>query len=693
MLSRRPGTTLDALFHPRRIAIVGASDRPHSAGALLWENLSGFAGEVLPVSLSERPFPDSPTYRSLRDVPGTVDLVVVAVPAAAVPAVVGEAAAKGARACVVISGGFAEAGSDGDVLQQQLRQTAEATGIRVLGPNCYGVQNASNGLNASIAPANPERPGTISLVTQSGAYGMALHTLAIDEQLSFDKVVATGNKVDVGDAELLEYLGGHGSGPICFFLESLPDGRAFFDSARTVAAHRPVIVCRTGRSESGRRAARSHTAGLAGPSRVWSAAFAQAGVIETRTGLEMLDVARALEQQPPPHGNRVGIVTNSGGVGVELTDLLVSEGLDVPRPSDALQQRLAAELPPHGSAQNPVDLTTAWQLFPRLYSRVVDLLARSGEVDSIVAVLLQRSASTTVATAVADTAARLSSAGIDVPLYVCWVAGRGSHEDAGPLRARGIPVFEWPERTARAVGHASRYGSGHTRGHTTSGKPERAVPIETTADAGPGWLSVADAAGLLDQHGIPLVPWSVCATVPDAVLAAADYRRPVVLKAVHAELLHKSDQGGVALGLDSDDQVAEAARRLLGLREGTRLLVQEQAQGAEVIVGGVRDPELGPIVMVGLGGVDVEATDDVQFAVAPVTPVEAAVMIRRLRGAASLTRRDRTVDPNHLAEIVAALGDLVAENDDVLEVDLNPVLAGSDGAVVVDWRIRIDSSS
>lgn len=691
VLNQDASAALDALFWPSRVALVGASDRPDSTGAVLWDNLSGFAGDVVPISASGRPMAGTRGYRSMLDVPGTIDLAVIAVPADSVPTVVSEAGAKGARACVVITSGFAETGAEGARLQRRLAHAAHDAGVRIVGPNCYGVQNTSNGLNASIATSSGSaRTGTISLVTQSGAYGMALHTLAADEQLSFDKVVATGNKVDVGDAELLDHLARHGRGPLCFFLESLPDGRAFFDVALEVTPHRPVIVCRTGASESGRRAARSHTASLAGASRTWSAAFAQAGVIETRSGQEMLDVARALEHQAPPRGSRVGIVTNSGGVGVELTDLLVAEGLQVPLLSERHRHELADLLPPHGSAQNPVDVTTAWQQFPRLYGQVVDRLARSGEVDSIVAVLLQRSASTVVAEAVADTTTRLRGDGIRVPVFVCWVAGRDSHPNADPLRRHGIPVFEWPVRTARAVGHASRYGM---RGTAPTSSPADTVD-DPVPEIAAGWLSVVDAARLLSGHRIPLARWDVCPTAPDALLRTSTYRRPVVLKAVHPDLLHKAGEGGVALDLRSDRQISEAAQRLLRLRQGASLLVQEQELGAEVIVGAVRDAEFGPVLMVGMGGVDVETTDDVQLALAPVTVEEAKAMFTRLRGSEALLGcLAAEVDLDAIAAVVTALGDLMAGHEEITEVDLNPVLVRPEGCVVVDWRIRAASSS
>ena len=686
---------LSAVFRPRRVALVGASDRPGSAGALFWENLSIFTGEVLPVNGSGRPVAGIRAYRRLTEIPGPIDLAVLVVPAAAVPGVVRDAVAKRIPACVVISSGFAEAGPEGAGLQAEVMAIARAGGVRIVGPNCFGVQNAEVGLNASLSPRLAASAGSLSLVTQSGAYGMALHSLAKDENLRFNKVFASGNKADLTDTELLDYLDSEGGcGPICFFLESMPDGRTFIEAARRVTRTRPVIVCRTGRSGAGSRAAQSHTASLAGQHRVWSAAFAQAGVIVTKSGLEMLDAARALDGGRHPAGLRVGIVTNSGGTGVELTDLLADEGLDVPLLSARLQTRLAETLPDLASPNNPVDLTTAWQRFAELYPFAIERLARSGEVDAVVVVLLQRSASEAVATAVADKVQQLRAEGVPVPVYVCWVAARDVRGDAAPLHRADVPVFEWPERTARAVGHAARYGARQRSGAWLTVDRAFGDRLGVGEEQGRGWLPAGESAAVLSGHGLPLVPWSLCGTVTDAVRAAESFGYPVVLKAMHEDLLHKSDEGGVRLGLSGPDEVASAGELLLKVRQGAELLVQQQLGGVEVIVGGVRDPEFGPVVLVGMGGVDVEAQDDVVLALAPLRLQEAEAMLRRLRGAAALLgARGQAVDLTSLADVVCRLGELMAENPGIEEVDLNPVLACPDGCTVVDWRVRVRSSS
>ena len=419
----------------------------------------------MPVTRSAPTVAGRKAYPTLTAVPGDVDLAVVVVPASAVPTVMRDAATKGVAAMVVISGGFAESGPEGLRLQDELIEASRAGGVRVVGPNCFGVQNCDLPLNASLAAGTPRGGGGISLVTQSGAYGMAIHSLGNDEHVRFAKVYAGGNKADISDSEILEYLGDDpASRTLCFFLESLPDGRAFYEAACGITPHKPVILAKTGRSAAGVRAAQSHTAGLAGSERVWRAAFEQAGAILTRSGLEMMDVARALDAQPPPAGRRVAVITNSGGTGVELADLLADEGLEIPELSATLQNELRSMLPPYASPRNPVDITPVWSRFAELYPVLVERLARSGEVDAVVPVLLQRSAADQrVAVGVRDVVARLRADHMPVPVYVCWVAPRTSRPNADLLQQAGVPCFEWPERTARALGHAARYGAARVR--------------------------------------------------------------------------------------------------------------------------------------------------------------------------------------------------------------------------------------
>ncbi|MBA3907635.1 MAG: CoA-binding protein, partial [Pseudonocardiales bacterium] len=453
-------------------------------GHLLATNLASFPGEIVPVRNGE----------SLRDVPGEIDLAVVAVPAHAVPAVAAEAAAKGVTAMVVLSGGFAETGEDGARLQAELIANAGAT--RVIGPNCFGIQNCDLPLNASMAAGLPRGGGGICLVSQSGAYGMAIFTMATDERVRFAKILAPGNTCDVTIAELLgELADDPAAATLCFLLESLADGRAFVERARAVTPTRPVVVVKTGRSEAGARAASSHTAALAADAAIWRGVFRQAGIVEVASGQELLDAARALDGQPLPAGPRVAIITNSGGVSVELADLLADEGLTVPALSSPLQDKIRAMLPAFASPVNPVDITPVWSRFAELYPGLTDLLARSGEVDVVIPVLLQRAAlDTATAEGLRDVVATLRTDDIAVPVHVCWVAPRDARPNADLLQDARIPCFEWPARTARAIGHARRYALARER--TTPAAP---VPARRT---GPTSTDPAEAAALLAELGI-----------------------------------------------------------------------------------------------------------------------------------------------------------------------------------------------
>jgi acyl-CoA synthetase (NDP forming) len=699
---------LAAVFEPRRVALVGASDRPGSVGRLLWDNLATFPGEVVPVSQSSQ-VGGQAAYPSLSDVPGPVDLAVVATPAATVPGIVRAAAGKAVAAAVVLSAGFAEAGDEGAKLQAEAVAAARAGGVRLVGPNCFGVQNSRLPLNASIAAGLPRGGGGVAVVTQSGSYGMAVHALGQDEGLRVAKVLAAGNKADISDAELLSYLRDDpDTTVICLLLESITQAREFFTEACLTTPHKPVIAVLGGRTSAGQRAALSHTAALATDDAARDAALRQAGVVRVRTGLQALDAARALSSQPVPRGRRVAVVTNSGGTGVELTDLLADQGLELPELSQPLQDRLRAIMPSYASARNPVDMTPAWHLFTTVYPGAIDMLARSGEVDVVVPVLLQRSASAEVAAAVRDAVLRLRADSVPVPVYVCWVAPRSAEGDADVLRVADIPVFAWPARTAEAVGVAVRCGQRMTSGVGAAAPgnphaaerlvratrmPRLAAALRGVDPGGNGLLDSEVARSLLVDAGIPVIRTVRCCSADTAAVAAERLGYPAVVKVDHPELIHKSDAGGVRLNLMSGADVVAAAAEMFGLAHGAAVLVQHQHEGIEVVVGGVQDAEFGPMVLAGLGGVLVETLRDVQLAVAPVDKAQALAMLSSLRGAAVFggVRGQPAVDLAAVADVIVAVSELVEGHPEIGELDLNPVLADGTGCVAVDWRIRISA--
>lgn len=664
----------DAIFSPRRVALVGASNRPGSLGELLASNLADFPGEVVHVHVGQ----------SLRDVVPPVDLAVVAVPAAAAAQVARDAAASGVEAMIVLSGGFAETGPDGARLQDELlaaATSADGHRVRMLGPNCFGVQNSDLPLNASIARGTPVGGGGISVVSQSGAFGMAVHDLSHEEQVGFAKVCAPGNTADLTVAELLDALGEDpATRTVCLLLESVVDGRALVESARRLTPRTAVLVLKTGRTEAGARAAMSHTSALASSALVWRGALRQAGAVEVRNGQELLDAARVVDGQPLPGGDRVAIITNSGGTGVELADLLADEGLVVPALSPALQEQARALLPAYASTLNPVDVTTAWSLFPTAYPALVDLLARSGEVDAVVVVLLQRSATDPATVrAVAESVRRLRADGVQIPVHACWVAPAAANDLARELQAAGVPVLRWPPRAARALALAREVARARDRASSASTvAPELAPGPEARV------VDVADpevAADLLREFGVEVVASVECRTVEAAVAAAPERSVVKVGRAAH-----RTELDGVRLGLVGPAAVGEAARELLA-RFGS-VLVSEHLEGIEVAVGAVRDPTFGPVVMVGAGGIWVEALDDVAFALAPLSLADARDLIARLRLHALLAggRGRPAANVESLARLLVGAGDALVGLPWVAALDLNPVLVSPGGAVAVDWK-------
>jgi len=682
-----------ALFAPRCVALVGASATPGKLGHLVMQNLiatdSAFQGEVVAVHPERGEVLGRPAYASLSSVPGAVDLAIVAAPSAEVPAIIEDCAAARVPVAVVISGGFAETGDAGLALERRALAAARAGGVRLIGPNCFGVVSPSVGLNASLGLGLPARGG-IALFTQSGAYGMAAFSRSQEELIGFSRVVACGNKADLDETDLLRaFAGDPKTRVIAMLLESIGDGRGFFKAAREVGAHKPIVVLKTGRGEAGRRAAASHTAALATDTAVTLAALRQAGVHVVDDGLTLLDLAAALDRQPPLTGCRVAIITNSGGTGVELADLLESHGLEVPRLSEALQSAIATALPAHGSAANPIDVTTDWPRFPEMYGATLASLLASDEIDAVVLVLLQRSALMSEVTdrVIAEVNAARAD-GSHKPVHVCWVAPETAAANRKRLLAAGIPCHPWPARTAELL--ALTRSKSAARDIALS--PPFAAAPRAMAD---GWLPSTLAFELLAEAGLPVTSWRLVHSRREAVAAADDLGMPVVLKAEQPGLTHKSECGGVRLGLATHAAVAAAYDDVsTRLGSAAALLQRQVAPGIELVLGARHDATFGPVVIAGLGGIWVEALGDVALRLAPVGEAEARRMLDELKGRALLTgaRGQAGIDLSGFASLIAAFSKWVAGVPWLEELDLNPVIATADGFVVVDARMRASSA-
>ena len=696
-----------AAFNPRSIAVIGASAKPGKLGHILMRNLlEGYPGTLYPINPGEAEILGYRAYSRLQDVPNGVDLAVIALPPEACVQAMRDCAEAGAKTALVLSGGFAEVGQEGFNRQQAMLDVARAGGVRLIGPNCFGLYNCNLGLNASMGFGLPPKGGNISLVTQSGAYGMAIFGLAQQRRLRFAKILSHGNKADLTDHEILDYfVRDDETGVLCLFLESVSDGRAFYEALARTARRIPVVVTKTGRSSAGRRAAASHTAALTGDATAFVTAVRQAGAILAESGLEMVDIAEGLSRQPLPPGRRVGIITNSGGTGVEITDMCERFGLSVPELSPTTQAHISPLIPLYASPRNPVDVTPLWPRFPVMYGGSIQALYESDEIDIIIPILLQRSALMNEnVEKVRDTVLHYQrERGIAKPTYVCWVVGNEGDENQAILQEAGIPVYEWPERTARTAAAIANYAASRrvsvsylaASEHSPEGAFEQAASILAAVRAhGRTILLENEVKALLAAYGARIPRETLCTSPAEAQAAAQALGRSCVLKIVSPDISHKSDAGGVRVGvLPNEAGVAfEEMLATVCLKQPGAYIqgisVQELASGQEVIIGGLRDHEFGPMLMFGLGGLFVEVMRDVSYRLVPATASELHTMIQEVRGYPLLEgiRGQAAVDMVSLTRTLQAAAWLLEAFSEISELDLNPVIVGSEGAVVADGR-------
>jgi acetyl coenzyme A synthetase (ADP forming)-like protein len=685
--------SLRPFFEPASVAVVGASRRRGSIGGELFRNIlaGGFAGAVYPVNLGGEPVAGVRAYRSIEDVSGPVDLAVVCVPAVAVETSVEAALRKGVRALCVISAGFAETGREGAERQDRLLALVRAHGARLVGPNCLGIASSSSRLNATFAPRSFP-PGRIAFSSQSGALGLALLEEAEAHALGLSAFVSIGNKADVSTNDLLEWWEDDaGTDVVLLYVESFGNPRKFARLARRVARRKPILAMKSGTTGAGARAARSHTAALAGSEAGVDALFRQAGVIRAETLAELLDVAELLATQPTPRGRRVAVLTNAGGLGILCADACAVAGLELPPLDEQTQRALADVLPAEASLANPVDMLGG--ATAETYAGALGHVLADAGVDAVV-VLFVPAATTTaddVAAAVARTVAAADD--LDKPVLAAVMSAEGIPPAlrAGP---RPVAAYAYPESAARALGRAAERAEWLRR-------PAGAVPelggvdaraAEALVRAALGdrdevWLGPESIRELLGLYGVPLVAERVAADADEAAAAAHELGLPAVVKTASPGV-HKTETGAVALGLETESEVREAASRI-----GGTVLVQPMLRGgAELLAGLVQDPMFGPLVAFGPGGVLAELIGEASFRIAPLTDVDAEELV--LAGKAGrLVRGFRGAPPadvESLADLVLRLSRLGEDVPEVAELDLNPVLAlPGAGCVAVDARIRL----
>jgi acetyl coenzyme A synthetase (ADP forming)-like protein len=689
------------LLEPSSVAVIGASRNPESIGGRLFRNMitAPFGGVVYPVNPTTPVVQGVTAYPSVLDIPGDVELAVVAVPAVRVAAVVDECGRKGVRALVVISSGFGEVGPEGLERQRELMDVVRAYGMRLIGPNCMGVTNSDPEirLNATFTTAAaPE--GRVAFMSQSGALGLAVMNQAATLGMGLSSFVSVGNKADVSANDLLAYWDEDASTDvILLYLESFGNPRRFGRYARRISRHKPIVAVKSGRSAAGARATSSHTGALlAANDTTADAIFHQHGVIRTDTLEEMFDVATLLVNQPVPKGNRVAIVTNAGGLGIQCADTCESRSLHVPELSETTAQALRAFLPAEASVGNPVDMIAS--AGPDHYAKAIATVAADPDIDALIVIYIPplEADAPPIARAMVEAIDGLER---DIPVLTCFMSARGVPDELRGSHAR-IPSYAYPEQAAIALAHATEYGQWRARPegeepHLLGIREDEAHAIIAAAlERGEDWLTPDEVSSLFDCYGLTRVREGTAATPEEAADLAARFGTRVALKA--AGPVHKTESDAVRLDLPPgrvrDEAVAMAERLAEAGEPFEGFVVQEMvAGGTEMLVGAAADPVFGSVIAVGAGGVTVELTRDVSVRVAPLTDLDAEEMVRSLHTFPLLDgfRGAPKKDVNALIDVVLRVSELADRHPEVVEMDCNPVMALPHGAAIVDARVKV----
>jgi acetyl coenzyme A synthetase (ADP forming)-like protein len=704
--------SLRPFFFPSAVAVVGASRAPAGIGYRILEALiaNSFQGAIYPVNPRAAEICSLRAYASVRNIPEPVDLAVVAVPRDAVLGVVDECAERGVKALVVITAGFAETGADGRALQQRLVEKVRGCGMRMVGPNCLGLLNTDPHvrLNASFSPFFPP-PGVVAMSSQSGALGIAILALARQRRLGVSNFVSVGNKADVSSNDLLQFWEeDERTRVILLYLESFGNPRRFARIARRVGRSKPIVALKAGRSQSGTRAAGSHTAALAASDVAVDALFRQTGVIRAETVDEMFDLAAALGSQPLPRGRRVAIVTNAGGPGILCTDACEAGGLSVSELSEATRSSLAAFLPPAASLTNPVDMIASAS--PDHFRRAVETVLSASEVDSLIVIFIPVGVVKTeeAARAVGEGVAAARAAGHGMkPVLACMMAEEGAPNPL-PLDSETIPVYAFPEAAARALGKIAVYANWRAAPlgvipdfKDIDSEKAREICVNAIRARGPSWLSADETRAVLAAIGLPLPAGGTAKSADEAAKLARAVGFPVALKLASHSIVHKTEIGAVRLNLSDEESVRRAFEEIRSrlARDGMLdamdgVLVQPMIlSGVEVMVGVTADPLFGPLIAFGLGGIHVEILGDVRFRVTPLSDRDAAEMVREIRGFRLLEgyRGHPPADVEAIQDALLRVSRLVEEVPEIGELDLNPIFAlpPGQGCVIADARIRV----
>jgi acetyltransferase len=699
---------LDPIFLPRSVAVVGATEREGSVGrTVLWNLISHpFGGTVYPVNPKRHQVLGIRAYERLSALPEPVDLAIIAIPAAGVPAVIQECVEAGVKGAIVLSAGFKEIGPEGLELEKAIQEAARGK-LRLIGPNCLGIQNPHTGLNATFA-AQMARPGNVGFISQSGALCTSILDWSLQENVGFSAFISLGSMLDVGWGDLIDYLGQDPhTHSIVLYMESVGDARSFLSAAREVALSKPIIVIKAGRTQAAAQAAASHTGSLTGSDAVLDAAFRRCGVLRVDHIEDLFDMAEVLAKQPRPQGPHLSILTNAGGPGVLATDALIRAGGSLASLAPETLEQLSQILPPHWSHGNPIDVLG--DAGPERFAQALEIVLRDPGSQGCLVILTPQAMTDPTATAekVVETWRRIGSR---QPILASWMGG--ALVDAGEqiLNQAGIPTYRYPDQAARVFGYLWRFSDNLKALYETPALPpataverERVQPILSQArQQGRTLLTEVESKEILAAYGIPVVPTRVAESPEAAVEAAEAMGYPVVVKLYSHTLTHKSDVGGVQLNLPDAEAVRRAYRQIqtnvaekAGSQHFQGVTVQPmiRTDGYELILGSSEDPQFGPVLLFGSGGQLVEVFQDRAIGLPPLNTtlarrlMENTLIYKALKG----VRGRRAVKLEALEQLLVRFSQLVAEQREIKEIDINPLLASGEGLVALDARVILCS--
>ncbi len=691
------GAGLDFLFRPSGVAIVGASNDPNRIGGrpIAFMRRGGYAGRVFPVNPGHAEVQGLPAYASILDVRDNIDLAVIALPAALVSEAVDQCIARGIKALTIFTSGFAEIDAEGAAAQDRIRNQCRSAGVRLLGPNCLGLMNVRTGMFltfSTVLDAVTLIPGSVSMASQSGAFGAYFCGLAAQRGIGFSQYVATGNESDVDTADCIAWLAGDPqTRVIAAYIEGCRSGDRLREALRLAKdAGKPVVIYKAGSSAIGAAAVNSHTGSLAGSDAIWDAILEAGGVHRVRSIQALQDTVYALSLGVRPKGRSVGIISGSGGVGISLADAVSDAGLDL-RPMPPEAQADIKAMNPFASAMNPIDTTAQVLNDLTLFGRMLKIMLRDGGYDSVIVFLMQYAYDEKFFASWKKALLEVKQEFPDRLFVLCMAA---PEKVARELEAEGFILFDDPGRAASAIAALAK---GHPPVVACQPAGAAASPAAAHANAKDGAVTALDeieSRRLLEAAGVPFAPQVVASDMVGAVNGAETLGYPVVLKILSPDIAHKSDVGGVKINLGNAAEVRAAWTAIMAAAASAAphaviqgaVVAKMISGGVETIIGVHRDPTFGPMVMFGIGGVAVELYGDVAFRPAPLTPADAEKMIRSIKGFALLSgfRGKPAVNLAQLVDVVVSVGRLAAADDRIASAEINPFIALPDGGVAVD---------